>query len=174
MIFSDRGDRNLCYQRVLLVLPMTCEKNSLSFLLKYFFGAVRVSCVATLWILFPLFSLVGRFKTVAGRGDKVLSLNSRANYSSNLMFSCFLSILFFVLQALADAMASKFQIFRPRHGNVFGWGKWIHNLPYDPIAPPMPRPCLNLKKNGNCFARFNALPLLCVWSLLWFVTFASS
>ena len=26
MIFSDRGDRNLCYQRVLLVLPMTCEK----------------------------------------------------------------------------------------------------------------------------------------------------
>ena len=95
MIFSDRGDRNLCYQRVLLVLPMTCEKNSLSFLLKYFFGAVRFSCVATLWILFPLFSLVGRFKTVAGRGDKVLSLNSRANYSSNLMFSCFLSILFF-------------------------------------------------------------------------------
>ena len=119
------------------------KKNSLSFLLKYFFGAVRFSCVATLWILFPLFSLVGRFKTVAGRGDKVLSLNSRANYSSNLMFSCFLSILFFVLQALADAMASKFQIFRPRHGNVFGWGKWIHNLPYDPIAPPMPRPCLN-------------------------------
>ena len=71
------------------------KKNSLSFLLKYFFGAVRFSCVATLWILFPLFSLVGRFKTVAGRGDKVLSLNSRANYSSNLMFSCFLSILFF-------------------------------------------------------------------------------
>ena len=151
------------------------KKNSLSFLLKYFFGAVRFSCVATLWILFPLFSLVGRFKTVAGRGDKVLSLNSRANYSSNLMFSCFLSILFFVLQALADAMASKFQIFRPRHGNVFGWGKWIHNLPYDPIAPPMPRPCLNLKKKWEfCFARFNALPLLCVWSLLWFVTFASS
>ena len=50
---------------------------------------------------------------------------------------------FFLLHALADAMANKFQIFRPRHGNVFGWGKWIHNLPYD---PPMPRPCLNKKK----------------------------
>ena len=111
MIFSDRDDRNLCYQRVLLVLPMTCEKNSLSFLLKYFFGAVRFSCVATLWILFPLFSLVGRFKTVAGRGDKVLSLNSRANYSSNLMFSCFLSILFFCSKPLLMPWPANFRIF---------------------------------------------------------------
>ena len=87
------------------------KKNSLSFLLKYFFGAVRFSCVATLWILFPLFSLVGRFKTVAGRGDKVLSLNSRANYSSNLMFSCFLSILFFCSKPLLMPWPANFRIF---------------------------------------------------------------